>query len=139
MSIFLIHIFLSSFSGESKTTVAPFVLGGVSDGQWHSVQLHYYNKVRHCHVCHSSSSHSFFFCFPLLSLKDRRLSESLTLITLNKSSFSQTSTPKGDNVLARDSTMMSKCTHQHVSAHIARCKSKIVSSVPCDRLRKTIH
>uniref|UniRef100_A0A8B9PXS2 Cadherin EGF LAG seven-pass G-type receptor 2 n=1 Tax=Apteryx owenii TaxID=8824 RepID=A0A8B9PXS2_APTOW len=29
---------------ESTTTVSPFVPGGVSDGQWHRVQLHYYNK-----------------------------------------------------------------------------------------------
>ncbi|KAK7902003.1 hypothetical protein WMY93_018772 [Mugilogobius chulae] len=34
-----------TFSGcKAKTTVAPYVPGGVSDGQWHSVQLHYYNK-----------------------------------------------------------------------------------------------
>ncbi|XP_057179691.1 cadherin EGF LAG seven-pass G-type receptor 1 isoform X2 [Triplophysa rosa] len=38
------QIQLTFSAGESKTTVAPFVLGGVSDGQWHSVQLHYYNK-----------------------------------------------------------------------------------------------
>lgn len=25
--------------------MSPFVPGGVSDGQWHRVQLHYYNKV----------------------------------------------------------------------------------------------
>lgn len=31
--------------GESTTTVSPFVPGGVSDGQWHRVQLKYYNKV----------------------------------------------------------------------------------------------
>lgn len=31
--------------GETRTTVSPYVPGGVSDGQWHSVQLHYYNKV----------------------------------------------------------------------------------------------
>lgn len=31
--------------GESTTTVSPFVPGGVSDGQWHTVQLKYYNKV----------------------------------------------------------------------------------------------
>lgn len=31
--------------GESKTTVTPFVAGGVSNGQWHTVHLHYYNKV----------------------------------------------------------------------------------------------
>ncbi|KAK2494566.1 hypothetical protein MC885_008067 [Smutsia gigantea] len=30
--------------GESTTTVSPFVPGGVSDGQWHTVQLKYYNK-----------------------------------------------------------------------------------------------
>uniref|UniRef100_A0A8D3BBV0 Cadherin EGF LAG seven-pass G-type receptor 1 n=1 Tax=Scophthalmus maximus TaxID=52904 RepID=A0A8D3BBV0_SCOMX len=28
----------------TKTTVSPYIPGGVSDGQWHSVQLHYYNK-----------------------------------------------------------------------------------------------
>ncbi|KAM9467566.1 cadherin EGF LAG seven-pass G-type receptor 1 isoform 2-T2 [Clarias gariepinus] len=38
------QIQLTFSAGESKTTVAPFVPGGVSDGQWHSVQLHYYNK-----------------------------------------------------------------------------------------------
>ncbi|KAF1564083.1 Cadherin EGF LAG seven-pass G-type receptor 2, partial [Eudyptes schlegeli] len=31
-------------AGETTTTVSPFVPGGVSDGQWHRVQLHYYNK-----------------------------------------------------------------------------------------------
>uniref|UniRef100_A0A8C9TNK3 Cadherin EGF LAG seven-pass G-type receptor 1 n=1 Tax=Scleropages formosus TaxID=113540 RepID=A0A8C9TNK3_SCLFO len=35
---------LTFSTGETKTTVSPFVAGGVSDGQWHSVQLHYYNK-----------------------------------------------------------------------------------------------
>ncbi|XP_031438509.1 cadherin EGF LAG seven-pass G-type receptor 1 isoform X2 [Clupea harengus] len=35
---------LTFSAGETKTIVAPFVPGGVSDGQWHSVQLHYYNK-----------------------------------------------------------------------------------------------
>ncbi|KAL4656773.1 cadherin EGF LAG seven-pass G-type receptor 1-like [Arapaima gigas] len=35
---------LTFSTGETKTTVSPFVTGGVSDGQWHSVQLHYYNK-----------------------------------------------------------------------------------------------
>ncbi|XP_022527058.2 cadherin EGF LAG seven-pass G-type receptor 1 isoform X3 [Astyanax mexicanus] len=38
------QIQLTFSAGETKTTVAPFVHGGVSDGQWHSVQLHYYNK-----------------------------------------------------------------------------------------------
>ncbi|XP_048865233.1 cadherin EGF LAG seven-pass G-type receptor 1-like isoform X2 [Brienomyrus brachyistius] len=35
---------LTFSAGETKTTVTPFVPGGVSDGQWHSVRLHYYNK-----------------------------------------------------------------------------------------------
>ncbi|CAM9875358.1 unnamed protein product [Bubo scandiacus] len=35
---------LSFSAGETTTTVSPFVPGGVSDGQWHRVQLHYYNK-----------------------------------------------------------------------------------------------
>lgn len=26
--------------------VSPYLPGGVSDGQWHTLQLHYYNKVR---------------------------------------------------------------------------------------------
>ncbi|XP_053719186.1 cadherin EGF LAG seven-pass G-type receptor 1 isoform X1 [Synchiropus splendidus] len=38
------QIQLTFSGGETKTTVTPFVQGGVSDGQWHSVQLHYYNK-----------------------------------------------------------------------------------------------
>ncbi|XP_035384301.1 cadherin EGF LAG seven-pass G-type receptor 1 isoform X3 [Electrophorus electricus] len=38
------QIQLTFSAGETKTTVAPFVPGGVSNGQWHSVQLHYYNK-----------------------------------------------------------------------------------------------
>lgn len=33
------------FSGETKTTVSPHIAGGVSDGQWHVVEVHYYNKV----------------------------------------------------------------------------------------------
>lgn len=32
-------------TGETTTTVAPQVPGGVSDGRWHSVQVDYYNKV----------------------------------------------------------------------------------------------
>ncbi|XP_063274455.1 cadherin EGF LAG seven-pass G-type receptor 2 isoform X3 [Prinia subflava] len=35
---------LTFSAGEATTTVSPFVPGGVSDGQWHRVQLHYYNK-----------------------------------------------------------------------------------------------
>ncbi|XP_036375616.1 cadherin EGF LAG seven-pass G-type receptor 1 [Megalops cyprinoides] len=38
------QIQLTFSAGETKTTVSPVVPGGVSDGQWHSVQLHYYNK-----------------------------------------------------------------------------------------------
>lgn len=40
----VIHFF-HCFSGETKTTVSPYILGGVSDGQWHVVEVHYYNKV----------------------------------------------------------------------------------------------
>uniref|UniRef100_A0A673CBB8 Cadherin EGF LAG seven-pass G-type receptor 1a n=1 Tax=Sphaeramia orbicularis TaxID=375764 RepID=A0A673CBB8_9TELE len=39
------QIQLTFSGGETKTTVSPYVPGGVSDGQWHSVQLHYYNKL----------------------------------------------------------------------------------------------
>ncbi|XP_059402797.1 cadherin EGF LAG seven-pass G-type receptor 1-like [Carassius carassius] len=38
------QIQLTFSAGESKTAVTPFVAGGVSDGQWHTVHLHYYNK-----------------------------------------------------------------------------------------------
>ncbi|KAM4569520.1 cadherin EGF LAG seven-pass G-type receptor 1 isoform 2-T2 [Odontesthes bonariensis] len=38
------QIQLTFSGGERKTKVSPYVPGGVSDGQWHSVQLHYYNK-----------------------------------------------------------------------------------------------
>lgn len=40
-------------AGETKTTVPTTIPGGVSDGQWHVVQLHYYNKVQtfyHLHM-----------------------------------------------------------------------------------------
>uniref|UniRef100_A0A8C6Z0A9 Cadherin EGF LAG seven-pass G-type receptor 3 n=1 Tax=Nothoprocta perdicaria TaxID=30464 RepID=A0A8C6Z0A9_NOTPE len=33
-------------TGESSTVVSPFLPGGVSDGQWHTLQLHYYNKPK---------------------------------------------------------------------------------------------
>ncbi|XP_013857210.1 cadherin EGF LAG seven-pass G-type receptor 3 isoform X3 [Austrofundulus limnaeus] len=33
-------------TGESSTQVSPFVLGGVSDGNWHTVHIHYYNKPK---------------------------------------------------------------------------------------------
>ncbi|KAG7248372.1 hypothetical protein CRUP_011617, partial [Coryphaenoides rupestris] len=45
MEIINEQIQLTFSAGETKTTVSPYVLGGVSDGQWHSVQVHYYNKV----------------------------------------------------------------------------------------------
>ncbi|MXQ95305.1 hypothetical protein E5288_WYG005122 [Bos mutus] len=35
---------LTFSAGETTTTVAPQVPGGVSDGRWHAVQLQYYNK-----------------------------------------------------------------------------------------------
>ncbi|KAM4795846.1 cadherin EGF LAG seven-pass G-type receptor 2 [Rhinophrynus dorsalis] len=38
------QIQLTFSAGEFTTTVSPFVPGGVSDGQWHKVHLHYYNK-----------------------------------------------------------------------------------------------
>ncbi|XP_029430115.1 cadherin EGF LAG seven-pass G-type receptor 2 [Rhinatrema bivittatum] len=38
------QIQLTFSAGESTTTVSPFIPGGVSDGQWHSVHLQYYNK-----------------------------------------------------------------------------------------------
>ncbi|XP_032895639.1 cadherin EGF LAG seven-pass G-type receptor 1 isoform X2 [Amblyraja radiata] len=38
------QIQLTFSAGESRTTVAPFVQGGVSDGHWHSVLVQYYNK-----------------------------------------------------------------------------------------------
>ncbi|XP_061592705.1 cadherin EGF LAG seven-pass G-type receptor 3 isoform X2 [Cololabis saira] len=31
-------------TGESSTQVSPFLPGGVSDGNWHTVHIHYYNK-----------------------------------------------------------------------------------------------
>lgn len=32
-------------TGESSTQVSPYLAGGVSDGNWHTVHIHYYNKV----------------------------------------------------------------------------------------------
>uniref|UniRef100_A0AAQ6IE98 Cadherin, EGF LAG seven-pass G-type receptor 3 n=1 Tax=Anabas testudineus TaxID=64144 RepID=A0AAQ6IE98_ANATE len=32
-------------TGELSTQVSPFLPGGVSDGNWHTVHIHYYNKV----------------------------------------------------------------------------------------------
>ncbi|XP_030062620.1 cadherin EGF LAG seven-pass G-type receptor 3 [Microcaecilia unicolor] len=33
-------------TGESTTVVTPYLPGGVSDGEWHTVQLQYYNKPK---------------------------------------------------------------------------------------------
>ncbi|MEE6481192.1 hypothetical protein FKM82_012777 [Ascaphus truei] len=38
------QIQLTFSAGETTTKVTPYVEGGVSDGQWHSVQVYYYNK-----------------------------------------------------------------------------------------------
>nr|XP_055073359.1 cadherin EGF LAG seven-pass G-type receptor 2 [Misgurnus anguillicaudatus] len=38
------QIQLTFSAGETKTTVSPFIPGGVSDGQWHTAHVHYYNK-----------------------------------------------------------------------------------------------
>lgn len=37
--------FIHPPAGESSTQVSPFLPGGVSDGNWHTVHIHYYNKV----------------------------------------------------------------------------------------------
>ncbi|MGH0129327.1 UNVERIFIED_CONTAM: hypothetical protein FKN15_038553 [Acipenser sinensis] len=39
------QIQLTFSAGESTTRVSPYIPGGVSDGQWHVVQLQYYNKT----------------------------------------------------------------------------------------------
>ncbi|KAM7402101.1 hypothetical protein PAMP_017369 [Pampus punctatissimus] len=44
MEIINEQIQLTFSAGETKTTVSPFIPGGVSDGQWHTVEVHYYNK-----------------------------------------------------------------------------------------------
>ncbi|XP_078727412.1 cadherin EGF LAG seven-pass G-type receptor 2-like isoform X2 [Lampetra fluviatilis] len=38
------QIQLTFSAGEKSTLVTPYVPGGVSDGQWHTVQVHYYNR-----------------------------------------------------------------------------------------------
>ncbi|XP_069062320.1 cadherin EGF LAG seven-pass G-type receptor 3 [Pleurodeles waltl] len=40
------QVHLKYSTGESTTLVSPFLPGGVSDGQWHTVQLRYYNKPK---------------------------------------------------------------------------------------------
>nr|XP_004544839.2 cadherin EGF LAG seven-pass G-type receptor 2 isoform X3 [Maylandia zebra] len=44
MEIINEQIQLTFSAGETKTTVSPYILGGISDGQWHTVEVHYYNK-----------------------------------------------------------------------------------------------
>uniref|UniRef100_A0A671M6S3 Cadherin EGF LAG seven-pass G-type receptor 3-like n=1 Tax=Sinocyclocheilus anshuiensis TaxID=1608454 RepID=A0A671M6S3_9TELE len=34
------------YNGESSTQVSPYLPGGVSDGNWHTVHIHYYNKPK---------------------------------------------------------------------------------------------
>ncbi|XP_037101706.1 cadherin EGF LAG seven-pass G-type receptor 3 isoform X1 [Syngnathus acus] len=38
------QVVLKYSTGESSTQVSPFLRGGVSDGEWHTVHIHYYNK-----------------------------------------------------------------------------------------------
>nr|XP_061802762.1 cadherin EGF LAG seven-pass G-type receptor 3-like [Nerophis lumbriciformis] len=38
------QVVLKYSTGESSTLVSPFLPGGVSDGEWHTVHIHYYNK-----------------------------------------------------------------------------------------------
>ncbi|XP_034027332.1 cadherin EGF LAG seven-pass G-type receptor 3 [Thalassophryne amazonica] len=40
------QVVLKYSTGESSTQVSPFLPGGVSDGDWHTVHIHYYNKPK---------------------------------------------------------------------------------------------
>ncbi|XP_056241015.1 cadherin EGF LAG seven-pass G-type receptor 3 isoform X3 [Seriola aureovittata] len=40
------QVVLKYSTGESSTQVSPFLPGGVSDGSWHTVHIHYYNKPK---------------------------------------------------------------------------------------------
>ncbi|KAM9828437.1 cadherin EGF LAG seven-pass G-type receptor 3 isoform 2-T2 [Syngnathus typhle] len=40
------QVVLKYSTGESSTQVSPFLRGGVSDGEWHTVHIHYYNKPK---------------------------------------------------------------------------------------------
>uniref|UniRef100_A0A671YU77 Cadherin EGF LAG seven-pass G-type receptor 3 n=1 Tax=Sparus aurata TaxID=8175 RepID=A0A671YU77_SPAAU len=40
------QVVLKYSTGESSTQVSPYLPGGVSDGDWHTVHIHYYNKPR---------------------------------------------------------------------------------------------
>ena len=39
--------------GDEPTTVRSYVPGGLADGQWHKVQVHYGDKVHFLFYCHS--------------------------------------------------------------------------------------
>uniref|UniRef100_A0A6Q2X1W3 Cadherin, EGF LAG seven-pass G-type receptor 3 n=1 Tax=Esox lucius TaxID=8010 RepID=A0A6Q2X1W3_ESOLU len=40
------QVVLKYSTGESSTQVSPFLPGGVADGNWHTVHIHYYNKPK---------------------------------------------------------------------------------------------
>ncbi|XP_051950332.1 cadherin EGF LAG seven-pass G-type receptor 3 [Xyrauchen texanus] len=40
------QVVLKYSTGEISTQVSPYLPGGVSDGNWHTVHIHYYNKPR---------------------------------------------------------------------------------------------
>ncbi|CAJ1055482.1 cadherin EGF LAG seven-pass G-type receptor 3 [Xyrichtys novacula] len=40
------QVMLKYSTGETSTQVTPFLPGGVSDGNWHTVHIHYYNKPK---------------------------------------------------------------------------------------------
>ncbi|KAG7519448.1 cadherin EGF LAG seven-pass G-type receptor 3 isoform X2 [Solea senegalensis] len=40
------QVVLKYSTGETSTQVSPFLHGGVSDGNWHTVHIHYYNKPK---------------------------------------------------------------------------------------------
>ncbi|XP_075994510.1 cadherin EGF LAG seven-pass G-type receptor 3-like [Genypterus blacodes] len=40
------QVVLKYSTGESSTQVSPYLPGGVSDGGWHTVHIHYYNKPK---------------------------------------------------------------------------------------------
>ncbi|XP_059190067.1 cadherin EGF LAG seven-pass G-type receptor 3 [Centropristis striata] len=49
------QVVLKYSTGESSTQVSPFLPGGVSDGNWHTVHIHYYNKPATRYPKHSLS------------------------------------------------------------------------------------
>ncbi|KAI4874532.1 hypothetical protein NFI96_008030 [Prochilodus magdalenae] len=40
------QVVLKYSTGESSTQVSPYLPGGLSDGNWHTVHIHYYNKPK---------------------------------------------------------------------------------------------